>query len=96
MRFPPGKEIYRKLSLSVFEVDGKDTREYSSKVSTFAFILSIITLCYVSYLLPLVFEAIVIYFVLHRCVVNIWIAILLNRNILLCLICFYFKMLLFL
>lgn len=34
MRFPPGKEIYRKLSLSVFEVDGRDSREYSSKVVT--------------------------------------------------------------
>ena len=29
-RFPPGKEIYRKGTLSVFEVDGKD-----SKVSSY-------------------------------------------------------------
>jgi len=28
MRFPPGKEIYRKMSLSVFEVDGKEAKLY--------------------------------------------------------------------
>lgn len=40
LRQPPGREIYRKASLSVFEVDGSEHKVYSQNLCLLAKVMS--------------------------------------------------------